>query len=263
MKDCVIQNNRKIVFCINFLNNKIKGKSIFLVSILQQILNLIYPSNCINCNTSLKFYENYVCDLCLNKIEFIEKSCIICGKPLNASEIKCGECLVDLPIFKKAISIANYNGIIKNIIIAFKYKKREGISKIIEKIIFQYLEKNYFFNKNIDLIIPVPLHKSRLKQRGFNQSEILAKIIKKKYSFKIEKSLIRIKKTRPQVELNIKERKDNIKNAFILKIPEKIKDKNILLIDDVYTTGSTIKECSKVLQKAKAKTIYVLTFAHG
>ncbi|MFH1612848.1 MAG: ComF family protein [bacterium] len=231
-------------------------------SILQQTLNLIYPSNCISCKISLKFYEKYVCDICLNKIEFIKKCCIVCGKPLIASEIKCGQCIVDLPVFEKAISVGNYNVVIKDIILLFKYKKREGISKIIEKIIFKYLE-NESLNKNIDLMIPVPLHKSRLKERGFNQSEILAKIIRKKYSFKIEKNLIRIKKTRPQIELNAKERKDNIKGAFVLKTPEKIKDKTILLIDDVYTTGSTIKECAKVLQKAKVKTIYVFTFAHG
>lgn len=115
----------------------------------------------------------------------------------------------------------------------------------------------------VDLVLPVPLHKKRLRHRGFNQSALLARHVAKRISIPlITDCLVRVKDTVPQVGLHAKERKKNIKNAFEVR-NKCIEAKRLMLIDDVFTTGATVRECSKVLKKAGAKDIYVVTLAHG
>jgi len=112
------------------------------------------------------------------------------------------------------------------------------------------------------MIMAVPLHPKRLREREFNQSILLAREISKALKLPlILNNLQRIRWTRPQIELKGKERLMNVKGAFTLRDPKEVKGKSILLIDDVYTTGATVQECSKVLKKAGAEKIYVLTLA--
>ena len=118
------------------------------------------------------------------------------------------------------------------------------------------------FNEGVDLILPVPLHYTRIFERKYNQSAILAKELAKKKGIDIDFGCLkRCKKTQPQVMCSGKNRKKNVKGAFEVIDSSKIKGKRIVLIDDVYTTGSTLKECAKVLLKAKAKSVDTLTIA--
>ncbi|GAI10987.1 unnamed protein product, partial [marine sediment metagenome] len=122
--------------------------------------------------------------------------------------------------------------------------------------------KNDEFKKKIDLIIPVPLHKNDLRKRGFNQSILLGRVIGNYFSIPVgKKVLIKEKLTPFQVNLSKKEREKNILRAFSVEKPEEIKGKNILILDDVFTTGATVEECTKELMKARAKNIFVLTLA--
>ena len=115
-----------------------------------------------------------------------------------------------------------------------------------------------------DAIIPIPLYKDRLRQREFNQSALLAKYTAKKTGTSLlVNCLVKVNDTQPQVGLSSKERRQNVKNAFGVEQQELIKGKNILLMDDVITTGATVRECSRVLKKAGAKDIYVLALAHA
>ncbi len=127
-----------------------------------------------------------------------------------------------------------------------------------------YLLKNNEYKKKIDLIIPVPLHKNDLKKRGFNQSVLLGRVIGDYFSIPVEKRVLIKKKLTPfQVNLSKKEREKNIIKAFAVERPEEVKYKNILILDDIFTTGSTVEECAKELIKAQAKNIFVLTLARS
>jgi len=139
----------------------------------------------------------------------------------------------------------------------FKYEGKVKLGRFLSDLIIDRCLPPQF-----DIIVPVPLHSKRLKERGFNQSFLLAHQINKKLSLPvIADDLQRIKWTRPQVELDWRERASNVKGAFTLIDNEEIKGKEVLLIDDVYTTGSTVNECARVLKKAGAKKVYVATVA--
>jgi competence protein ComFC len=117
---------------------------------------------------------------------------------------------------------------------------------------------------NVDLLMPVPLHEKRLRQREFNQSALIGKHVAKHLGVPIiVNSLLRKRDTIPQVGLSAKERRKNIKNAFTVRKKDIIEGKHIMLVDDVFTTGATVRECSKVFMKAGAKKVYVITLTHG
>jgi len=125
-----------------------------------------------------------------------------------------------------------------------------------------YLLKNNEFENKFDLIIPVPLHKNDLKKRGFNQSVLLSKIIGDYFSIPVGENVLIKKKITPfQVDLSKKEREKNILKAFSVEKPEEINGKNILILDDVFTTGATVEECAKELIRSRANNIFVLTLA--
>lgn len=114
------------------------------------------------------------------------------------------------------------------------------------------------------MVLPVPLYKKRLRERGFNQSALLGKYVAKRLGVPLNLySLARNRDTRPQVGLSAKERKKNIRNAFEIKEEGVIKGRRVLLIDDVFTTGATTRECSKVLKKAGVQEVFVITLSHG
>ncbi len=116
----------------------------------------------------------------------------------------------------------------------------------------------------VDAVIPVPLHQKRLRQREFNQSALLAKYLAKSLGIAMMLNcLVKVRDTTPQVGLRSQDRRKNIKHVFDLKQRELIEGKNIMLVDDVVTTGATVRECSRVLKKAGARNIYVITLAHG
>jgi ComF family protein len=136
------------------------------------------------------------------------------------------------------------------------------LAKPLGKLMVDYLLKNGEFENKLDLIIPVPLHKNDLKKRGFNQSVLLGKFVGDYFSIPVRESVLVKKKLTPfQVNLSKKERSKNILRAFSVEKPKEIKGKNILILDDVFTTGSTVEECAKELTKARAKNIFVLTLA--
>ena len=142
-----------------------------------------------------------------------------------------------------------------------KYEKKKSLTKPLGNLLIEHVKNNGRLER-IDFIVPVPLHKKRLREREFNQSALLACLVGRNFNKPVlESNLIRTRLTTPQVELDRKERRRNVKGAFGVKKPEEIKGKSLLLIDDVRTTGATLKECHKVLRQAGAKEIHILTLA--
>ncbi|MFT6258906.1 MAG: ComF family protein [Rickettsiales bacterium] len=173
----------------------------------------------------------------------------------------CGACLQKRPSYFKALAVLRYDQISGELITKFKYFDQINLTKYFSKLMFQKAEE---IIDDIDFIVPVPLHKLRIIKRKYNQSALLAKSISLFADKKpILDLLIRTKNNKPQASLNREKRLKNVESIFKVreKYLEKIKGKNILLIDDVKTTGATIESCSKILKKEKVNRIYILTLA--
>ena len=200
--------------------------------------------------------------------------CQICGK--QSSKLMCKNCKKQIMnnaifnveylnegnhYFKEHDYIFLYKEDIRKLIIDYKFNDKSYLYKIFSEIIINN-KKIYGNLKKYDIIIPVPIHKKRKRQRGYNQSELIAKEIAKKTKIKYEpKCLVKKINTKPQSLLNKNDRRRNIKNAYKINNKEKLQDKKIILFDDIYTTGSTVNECSRILIKNGAKEVLVLTLA--
>jgi len=239
--------------------------------IIEGLCNFVFPLDCKICKKPIRESKGYsICENCFKTIELIEHPyCIKCGKPLlptdffkQYGEILCLDCKRKKYSFEFSRSIGIYNKVLKKCIHLFKYYGEKKLAKPLGKLMVDYLLKNAEFKKKVDLIIPVPLHKNDLIKRGFNQSVLLGKVIGDYFSIPVrERILIKKKLTPFQVNLPKKERGKNILRAFSVERPEEIKGKNILILDDVFTTGSTVEECAKELMKARTNNIFVITLA--
>lgn len=235
------------------------------------ILNFVFPLDCKMCEKPIRESKGYsICEDCFKTIELIERPyCEKCGKPLIPTDffkqnrkILCLDCKREKYSFEFSRSTGVYDKVLKKCIHLFKYYGEKKLAKPLGKLMVDSLVKNDEFKKKIDLIIPVPLHRNDLKKRGFNQSILLGRVIGNYFSIPVRENVLIKKKLTPfQVNLSKKERKKNILRVFSVEKPEEIKGKNILILDDVFTTGSTVEECTKELMKAQAKNIFVLTLA--
>ena len=233
---------------------------------LAKILNFILPPRCINCGKVLN-EEDGICSECFQKISFISRPyCEKCGIPFaekTSGKNICGSCLKDKKsVFRLFRSVFIYDEFSKKMVLSLKFMDKTENAKILGKMMF-FAGKDIFKNEDeIDVIIPIPLHYKRLLKRKYNQAGLLAKALSKYCAKPVDySSVIRAKNNRPQVEFSGKVRHNNVKGVFEVRKTQKIKDKRILLVDDVYTTGSTMKECAKVLLKAGAKSVDFITIA--
>lgn len=225
-------------------------------SILSSFLKLIFPQRCVFCDA---IYREPVCQNCAGAVTFISPPfCNVCGIPFKSSGVKnhtCGECIKNKRHYSWAREILLYNSATAKVIHRFKYKHDTVYSRALGSIMTDSQDL-----KGFDVIIPVPLHIKRLRERGFNQSLLLAAVAGKKHGVPVDPfTLKRMKWTEPQVNLSGDERRANVRGAF--EVAGDVCGKNILLIDDVYTTGATVGECSRVLKKNGAKDVCVLTLA--
>jgi len=235
-------------------------------SLWTDILNFILPPRCLKCGKILK--ENTgLCTECFSEINFITTPyCHKCGHPLETvvshdSKILCGNCLKKTRhLFRLSRSAFSYDEASKGLIVGFKFNDKTENAKFLAQTMF--VAGADIFAVGIDVIVPVPLHLTRLISRRYNQSALLAKQLAKLSGCPVDNtSFIKHRRTRPQVELNGIARVRNVKGAFSVKYPEKIEGKRILLVDDVLTTGSTLKECALALKRAGAKSVDTLTAA--
>ena len=236
-----------------------------LFEIFENLLNFIFPRRCLKCGKVL-FEDGYLCDKCVEEINFITPPyCYKCGHPISEltadGKMLCAVCAgKKRHFFRTMRSAVVYDNSDKNLILGFKFFDKTENATLLAAML--KIAGKDIFSQGADVLIPVPLHYSRLIKRKYNQSVLLADKLSKMVDIPVDRfSLVRHKKTRPQVEFSGRQRVDNVKNAFSVKHPENIKGKRIILIDDVLTTGSTIKECASVLKKAGAKSVDVLTIA--
>ena len=248
--------------------NKYKG---YLYKIIKEIINLIYPVRCPVCDDIIARRGSLCHKECYEKLVRIkEPLCKKCGKMIEDESIEyCFDCTNKKKIFVEGRAVFLYDSLMKNSISAFKYKSKKEYGIFYAKEIIKWLG-DYIKDKNIDAIIPVPIYKDKLKTRGYNQADIIAKIIGKELNIKVlSKALIRTTNTAPQKELNNIQRFRNLNNAldinmsFLDLLEPSIELNNILIIDDIYTTGATINNCAKVLKKYKNVNVYYVAVSIG
>ena len=240
------------------------------MSFLSDIINFILPPRCYICGKILD-EDKGICDECISKIEFLNKAiCYKCGAPLFEQENKenkkilCGNCLKhkNKIIFQMMRSSCVYDEFSKKLILDFKFYDKTDLAPVLAKMLF--VAGKDIFAEGIDIILPVPLHYTRLLKRRYNQSALLAKELGKLANIGVDyKNLIKRKKTKAQVDCSGNERLTNLKDAFCIKYPEKLRGKKILLIDDVLTTGATLNECAKAIKSANPKSICALTVSRS
>jgi len=202
---------------------------------LKSVLDLIFPPRCEACRS---LGPEAFCDDCVKKINYLSPSAF-------------------------SHSVGVYEGPLKQALHRFKFKKKVRLAEPLGALLVKYLSRNLDMNR-IDLIIPVPLHEKRQRARGFNQAELLSHVLTKYYDVPTVSGLLfRIKATHPQFDLPRAERIKNVRGAFAVKGGPLIKDKNILLVDDILTTGSTVSECTRVLKASGATSVHILTLSRA
>ena len=234
---------------------------------LKGLVDVVFPPQCMACGAVLRDKSLPLCFPCFSQIKFIRSPlCPHCGHPYaepTEQDHLCGDCLLAAPAFLTARALGQYESVLLDVIHRFKYGGKVSLGERLGELMAQFTYPSFLI-KDYSLVIPVPLHPRRLRQRGFNQALILAREIARCFSLRLDiSSLRRIVCTEPQVGLGRERRNLNIKGAFSVTDPGRIKGEKIILVDDVYTTGSTAKECARTLMKNKAERVAVLTLARA
>lgn len=236
--------------------------------VISGLADLIYPKTCLVCKNKLKdtSVDNLVCLDCWGKIKKNQPPfCHRCGRSLEKKSLAkniCVSCIRKSLSFDRAFSPCVYEGTIKELIHQFKYNNKDYLGAMIGRLMVDFIREYDLPIDLLDLIIPVPLHGCRQREREFNQAQILSNYLAKVFNKKVlNNTLIRHRNTRTQTELEPRQRFLNVKGSFAIKDSQTLKGKNILLVDDVLTTGATSSEAASVLKAAGANIVFVITMA--
>ena len=216
------------------------------MKVINKIINIFYPRICGICGE--KINERYTCRKCLNIIEYYQEMVVI---PAS----------IENKWYDKLFSALRYDGIFKSKMLSYKFHDCKYLGISFAEILARLIKK---YSIDADIIIAVPISKERLRERGYNQSAIIAKKVAEFTNIKYKEDiLIKSKNNLRQSELTLNERKENVKEAYSIKNIEQLKAKKIILIDDIFTTGSTLNECSKVLKENGAGKVIAITVMYA
>lgn len=228
------------------------------------ILDILYPRCCPVCGMVVRQKGKLICKECKEKLVYIQNPrCKKCGKPLElAKEEYCGDCKRKKHHFDEGKAVWVYSKEMRNSVYRFKYdNKREYADFYIEELAELY--GSWIKSLQIDAIVPIPLHKKKKRLRGFNQAEVLADNLGRKLNLPVmPEIIIREKNTVAQKELNEKQRQENLKNAFKI-VHNEVQLKKVLLVDDIYTTGSTIDAAARELKDSGVEKVYYICLCTG
>ncbi len=224
---------------------------------------MVYPARCPFCDEPVAGMRELICRDCLSKLEFVKQPyCMKCGKQLKGQEEYCSDCSANNHQFDSGRSLLVYKGEVKKSIYRFKYKGRKAYARAYAALVESQMQ-TFFEQVKPDALVPVPLHRARRCMRGYNQSELLARHIGRRMGVPVRtKLVVRSRNTVPQKNLDLSGRQNNLKKAFKLYRND-VKLNTIIIIDDIYTTGSTVDALAAVLRRAGVKKIYFLTLSGG
>lgn len=232
---------------------------------------LLLPSDCRVCNEPLiRFSRIPVCDTCLHSLAPANvTACAICGETLDFAAPEapalCAVCRRVPPRFDFAISFGSYDGRLRSLVHLLKYEQLRPVANVLGGKLAQAISARSLGEKRSVLTIPVPLHRAKRRQRGFNQSELIARSALRNLEgsrFELQNGLLRrVRATVSQTGLTRHQRRENVRGAFVVSAPDRVRDRSVMVVDDVYTTGTTLNECARVLRAAGAEHVVVATVA--
>ena len=231
----------------------------------ENLLNIFFPKDikCLICGRELDTNTLYcICDSCMEELPFnTGKTCLRCDSAISSDANYCVNCKNSAPQYKRNKSVFLYDGVVKKFVRQLKFDNKKFYASTLSNFIASEYVK---LNKDFDIIIPVPIHKDREKRRGYNQATLLCTSLKEKLKLNVDENVLtKERATRSQAYLSREEREKNLEDAFKVVDRKLVKGKTILLVDDVFTTGTTINECAKTLRSAGAKEVHSLTLAHA
>jgi len=236
---------------------------------LNSLLDVIFPKKCLACKGRFDelTIDNLICAECWVKIKRnLPPFCHSCGRRLERKSFSksiCPMCLKQRLHFDRAFSPCVYEGVIKELIHEFKYKSKDYLGQTLSRLMIEFVKEYSLPIDWIDFIVPIPLHKTRLREREFNQAQILSKHIATEFKKSVlSDSLRRDRYTRTQTDLETGRRLANVKDCFCVAKGGEVRGKNILLVDDVLTSASTSSEAALALKNAGAGVVFVLTVAN-
>ena len=235
-------------------------------SVWEGLLDALYPPRCLVCGRD---EAEPFCAACRSGIvPLAAPFCDRCGVPVPAGRLVCETCAEgEVPAFAWSQAVGQYTGTLRTAIHRLKYDRRTALAKPLGELLAAAIKTGSPLlpeGEPFDCIVPVPLHRSKLRTRGFNQAELVARVLVGRCGCLLDtKGLLRVLRTRTQTAYHAAERLSNVAQVFDTATPLYFDGKSILLVDDVLTTGSTVRECSRVLQNAGARRVAVLVVARG
>ncbi|MBF0489447.1 MAG: ComF family protein [Candidatus Omnitrophica bacterium] len=237
-----------------------------LQDVLQGIKELIFPDNCFLCRKYLRSYhQKQLCPACLSLLPLnLPPFCLKCSRHLTLFNDHglCLSCLKNDYSFDRAFSACIYVDPLPQLLHAFKYHDKTALRKTFSELMINYIETYHIPLENFDLILPIPLHPVRLRERGFNQAELLSRLLTKHYDLPQRTDILRRHKLTPsQTTMEAKQRWTNVHDAFRIDHSSSIADKSILIVDDLLTTAATANAASEALKNAGAAYVGVFSLA--
>lgn len=221
-----------------------------------QLLDLVFPPRCVGCHR----IGAWLCTECLGQIPRVEPPfCIQCGDKVAADDL-CARCRISPLQIERIRAAVYFEGALREAIHHLKYKGRTALVKPLGNLMATHWQQHPM---PADVLVPVPLHAARLRERGYNQAALLARELAQRVELTVnEKTLVRKRATAPQVELSARERRENVHDAFCC-CDDGLAEKRVLLIDDVCTTGATLEACALALRESGAHSVQALTLARA
>jgi ComF family protein len=226
------------------------------------VIDFIYPPFCGICEQRLRRHEKNICQTCWRSLTVIEEPfCRRCGLALVSCATLCSGCRSRQRSFSFARSFGLFDENLQRIIHLFKYRRRRSLADPLAELLATMIRRDRRFQA-MEVILPVPLHPLRARQRGYNQSRLMASHLARRIGLQLMANvLVRVKNTASQSNLGLAARRMNVHNAFGVRHAEAIRGRRLMLVDDVYTTGATVEACAQVLLEAGAKEVSVVTVA--
>ena len=234
---------------------------------LAALLDCIFPPCCHVCGAYIPEADPlHICPLCSGRLTFPRAPlCTVCGIPFEGAgdDHPCSACVTAPPPFDAARAAIIHDGPGRTLIHDFKYNARTHLRRPLALLVTERLHE-FIMNNRPELIVPVPLHVRRLRSRGFNQAVLIGELLARQWGIPLmRRAMKRVRWTEPQISLAATQRRANVRDAFSVPDRTLVAGKNILLLDDVFTTGSTVEECARMLKKAGAGQVLVITVSRA
>ncbi|HXA09220.1 MAG TPA: ComF family protein [Chthoniobacterales bacterium] len=230
------------------------------------LVSLFYPAFCAVCSGAVEPRED-LCAVCAGQAtRIVPPFCAKCSQPFDGAitgTFTCANCQDRVLHFEAAVSAYRSRGVVRKVMLDFKYGRQIHLRHLLGRWLSETLADPRLAGRHFDLIVPVPLHPAKKRERGFNQAELLAAVLRRRSGVRVENVLQRTRYTLTQTQFDRSERMENLRGAFRLRRGSNVQDLRMLLVDDVLTTGSTLSECASVLKKAGAHSVHAATAARG